>query len=420
MSAAYYDPMFYLCSAEMPFTIRIEVTFKQPVDPDALREAANAAVRRYPYFAVQVVSEGGELVCRPNLRPLAVYPGPEVRPLGSEGVGRHLLAFSYEGSLMCLFASHVIADGAGLFPYIKTLLYEYLARVLPAAPDPAGLPMVDSPFFPDELGNPFPEAKMAAAAPLYLPPKRDFFRLRDGGFVTDAQRTVYRFRVKESEVMAYNQDHDGSPCALVSSLMAKAIWELHPENEKDIVSAVSFNLRPGLGNGHSWRMLCSYLPLRYPARLRDAPPVKLCTCSRGMVTLMSQPENVLVYAQKTRERMEALLQIPGVAAKRAALAPAALRDSTENTFSVSYVGKMGLGSLEQHLDSIYNLTDGSTYQAAFIEISSVGGWFDIAFLQGFSSDVYVRAFLRQLTACGLSYIEGSVTPLGTPAMELPE
>lgn len=420
MQAVYYDPMFYLCSAEMPFTIRIEVTFRTPIDPDALSEAANAAVRRYPYFAVQVVSEDGELHCAPNPRPLIVYPGPEVRPLGSEAVNRHLLAFGYEGKLLCLYASHVITDGAGLFPYIKTMLYEYLSRVCPEKPDPAGLPMVDSPFFPDELGNPFPEAKMAAASPLYLAPQSDFFRLRDGGYVTDSRRTVYRFRVRESEVMAYNLDHDGSPCALFSSLMAKAIWALHPENEKEIVSAVSFNLRPGLGNGYSWRMLCSSIPLRYPARLRDAETVKLCTCSRGMVTLLSQPENVLYYAQQTRERMEALLRLPGVAAKRAALSPAALQDSVENTFSVSYVGKMGLGSLEPHLESIYNLTDGSTYQTAFIEISSVGGWFDVAFLQGFSSDVYYRAFLRELNACGLDYIEEASSPLGTPEIELPE
>lgn len=420
MSAAYYDPMFYLCSAEMPFTIRIEVTFREPVDPAALSEAANAAVRRYPYFAVQVVSEGGELVCKPNPRPLTVCIGSDAPTLGSEAVNRHLLAFGCEGRLLCICTSHVITDGAGFFPYIKTLLYEYLRRVCPVPPDSAGLPMADSPFFPDELGNPFPEAEMAAAKPLCLAPQRDFFRLRDGGYVTDSRRTVYRFRVSESAVMAYNLDHDGSPCALFSALMVKAIRALHPENEKDVVSAVSFNLRPGLGNAHSWRMLCSYIPIRYPRRLWDAPVERLCTCSRGTVTLLSQPENVLYYAQQTRRRMEALLRLPGVAAKKAALAPEALRDSTENTFSVSYVGKMGLGSLEAHLESVYNLTDGSTHQTAFIEISSVGGWFDVAFIQGFSCDVYYRAFLRELRACGLEPIEAASSPLGTPEIALPE
>lgn len=417
--ANYYDPMFYICSEKMPFTIRIKTELDREIDGDALEAATQKAVTRYPYFAVKVIEADGEWLAVPNEQPIRVYRGRKVLPLGGEEVNRHLTAVSYYDSVICFFTSHVITDGCGFFPFIKTVLYYYLCSVCGNELDSANIRLVDEPFYEDELGNPFPEEKMRAAVPFYVRKQREFFRLTDGGLVNDSESTVYRFRVNEAEMMQFNHDNDGSPCALVSSLMTKAIWELHPKEKRDIVSAVSFNLRPGLGNINSYRMLCSAIMLGYPESLRGAEAAKLCTCSRGMVSLQSQPENVLYCAEQRRIRMEKLLSIRGVEEKRRILGAEALRDSVENTFSVSYVGKVGLAALEPHIKSMYNLTDGSTYQTVFIEISAINGWFDIAFIQGFSSDVYYRAFLRQLALNGLGYIEEGSEPLDTPRMELP-
>ncbi len=418
MYVQYYDPMFYICSEKMPFTIRIEVTLKDPVEPEALVYAMHTAIRRYPYFSVQVEERGEELIAVPNDRPITVYPGPEVRPLGGDGVGRHLLAASYEGNTVNFFVSHVITDGGGFFPFLKTALYYYLCRRHRITLDPAGIRLIDVPVYDDEVGNPYPEDRMLTATALYRMPTRPFFRLCDGGHVRDERRTVFRFRVREADMMRFNRDHDGSPCALLSALMTQAIWTVHPEVTDDIVSAVSFNLRPALGNQHSYRMLSSAIFLRYPNRLRGADTAKLCTCSRGMVTLQSQPENVLYYAEQRRRHMESLQPL-SLAEKKEIIGHMALEDALNNTFSVSYVGRVGLGSLEPYLDSIYNLTDGSTWQTVFLEVAAVGGWFHIAFLQGFSSDVYYRALLDQLTRHGLPYEENGCMPIGTPDMILP-
>ena len=65
------------------------------------------------------------------------------------------------------------------------------------------------------------------------------------------------------------------------------------------------------------------------------------------------------------------------------------------------------------------LTDGSTYKTLFIEIASVNGFFDIAFIQGFSTDVYYKAFLDELKNSGIFYKEIRETPLNTPKIKLP-
>lgn len=419
MKARYYDPMFYICSAEMPFTIRIEIDLKAAVAEASLVYAVNKAITRYPYFCMRVEAKEEELLAAANDLPIAVYPGPEVRPLGSPEVNNHLIAVSYEENRINLFVSHVITDGGGFYPFIKTLLYYYLCHRHQTELNPEGIRLAEAPFYEDETANPYPEERMRTAEPFYNLKRKPYFRLTDGGYVNDNIATVYRVRLSEEEVFRFNYDNDGSPCALISSLMAKAIWSLHPDITEDIVSAVSFNLRPGLGNLHNYRLLCSAIRLSYPQKLRDAEIVKLCTCSRGMVTVQSQPENVLYHAAQQKEFLENLIAIPDLARKKEILSQKALADATDNTFSVSYVGKMGLGSLEPYLDAIYNHTDGSTYQTVFLEISAVNGQFDIAFQQGFSSDVYYRAFLRQLELYGLHYLEDGCGLLGTPQIILP-
>ncbi len=420
MKAKYYDPLFYISSEKMPFTIRIEVGLKETVSEQSLKYAVGKAMKRYPYFAVRLTEKDGEYLTEPNEKPVVVYPGPAVYSLGSEKVNNHLLALSYFERKIYFYISHVITDGGGFVPFIKTVLYYYLCDHYQIELEPDGINLADDDFFEDEVCNPYPEGKMEVAEPFCQKKLPEFFRLRDGGYINDHDATVFRFTLKEDEVMRFNYDNDGSPCSLISVLMTKAIWSLHPEEKKDIVSAVSFNLRPGLGNRHNYRMLCSAIMLDYPDEMRNVDITKMCTCSRGMTMLQSQPENVLYYASRQKKRVQELLKVSDIEEKKRLCGEMALKDSTDNTFSVSYVGRISFGSAEPYMKSMYNLTDGSTYETVFIEVAAINGIFHVAFIQGFSSDVYYKSFLKQLKLCGLSYEEGAVTRLNTPGMIFPE
>ena len=416
----YYDPMFYISSEEMPFSIRVEIRMKDPIDPEALAGAVRETMKRYSYFSVQVEREGEDLVLAPNARPVVVYGGEEILPLGSEAVNRHLVAVNYRGSEMNLMISHIITDGGGFYPFMKTLLYYYITKAYGKAIDAKGIYLAEDPMYPDETGNPFPEEDMKGAEPLWQNRNQPFFRLRDGGYVKDTKKTIYRLRINEAQAMQFNFDNDGSPCAMVSALLARAIWAVHPEETRDLVSAVSFNLRPGLRAGRNHHMLSNALQLHYPNRLRDVNVTRLCTCTRGMITLQSQPENVLYYAEQQRKRVqEALERLPDAQSRREWFGRAALEDSVNNTFNVSYVGKFGNPDIESRMETMYAVTDGATWQSVFLEISAISGWFDISFLQGFSSDVYYRAFLEQLEMHGLGYITDETGPMNSPKLILP-
>ena len=419
MNAAYYDPLFYLCSDEMPFTIRIETTFKDEVDPRLLTAAVTKALRRYPYFSIRIVREGGEWLTVPNDLPPVVYPGPEVRDLGSEGVNRHLFALSYEEKKVNFFISHVITDGAGLNPFLKSTFYYYLTARYGVTLDVPDVRLADDPLLPGETDAPYPEERMKNAVLFSRAIDRPFFRLTEGGRVRDERRIVYRVRFREADVFRVNRSADGSPSSLFSSIMYRVIRRLHPDEPRDIVSAVSFNMRPALGCRNTYRMLCSAIRVFFPERLKNADIGTLCTCARGIVSLQSEPSNVLCAMENRRKMLSTLETLPEIADKKAFLAPLALKDATDNTFSVSFVGRLGYGDMEKYIESIYNITDGSTYRTLFMEISSVNGWFDVAFLQGFSSDVYYRGFLEEAEALGIAFVEDGTMEFDTPGIELP-
>lgn len=415
----YYDPMFYLCSDKMPFSIRIEVKLKYEIDGSALEYAVNTAIKRYPYFAVKIIESDGELITEKNELPVKVFKGKLNYPLGSKDVNYHIVAVSYIDNKINFYISHVITDGAGFTPFLKSVLYYYLCKYLKAELIQGDIRLSGDKLLEGEVENPYPEKEMANALPFYTVPQKEYLRLVDCGYITDEVSTSYNFRAKESDIMKFSHENDASPCTLFSSIMAKAIWDVHPNETKDIVSAISFNLRPGLKSLNNYRMLCNAIMVRYPKRLNNIEVRKICTCTRGAVMAQSQPENVLFYAESQRKKLQKLLELPDVKSKSDILSKVALEDSVNNTFSVSYVGRIDYGSLKEHIESVRNYTDGSTYKTIFIEISSFNGWFCISMQQGFSNDVYYKALLKQLKQNNIEFVEEGSVPIDTPTIVLP-
>ena len=415
----YYDPMFYLCSEKMPFGIRVEVMLKYKIDGSVLEYAVNTAIKRYPYFAVKVEKRGGELITVKNDLPIKVFEGSLRHPLGSADVNYHILALSHLDNKIDFYITHVITDGAGFMPFIKSVLYYYLCKYLKTELAPGDIRLADDPLLEGETENPYPEKEMVNALPFCTVPKKEYMRLADGGYVTDNTLISYNFRTRQSDIMKFSHENDASPCTLFSAVMSKAIRQVHPDETKDIVSAISFNMRPGLKAVNNYRMLCNAIMMHYPKQLTEAEISKICTCTRGAVMLQSQPENVLYYAEQKKKMLEKILSLPDIKSKRDTLSNIALADSVDNTFSVSYVGRIDYGCLSEHIESIRNFTDGSTYQTLFLEISSFNGWFYITMLQGFSGDVYYKALLHQLDENGIEYIEEGTVPLNTPTIVFP-
>ncbi|MBQ2241761.1 MAG: hypothetical protein II319_06460 [Clostridia bacterium] len=97
-----------------------------PVDYELLARSVEKAMVRYPYFCVYPEREGETLVLRYNKRPLPVFPDDRTVTLGSEDSRGHLISFGCKDKTIFIDASHYLADGMGVDPLLKSLLYIYV------------------------------------------------------------------------------------------------------------------------------------------------------------------------------------------------------------------------------------------------------------------------------------------------------
>ena len=90
--------LLYEYMKKVSFTVRILVRVKEKVDAKLLKEAAQKAISRLPYFAVKIrVDKGSNFVLEHNDAPIPVLPEKEERlMLGSEAVSGHLFAITYK------------------------------------------------------------------------------------------------------------------------------------------------------------------------------------------------------------------------------------------------------------------------------------------------------------------------------------
>ena len=208
-----------------------------------------------------------------------------------------MLAFTYRENVFNLHISHIITDGGGVYPFLRTLLYYYLTEKYGENFSADGINLTDDEITSEETGNPYSEQEMKEVKPFYIPDKGKYFRLSDEKYAKEFSEKVFFIKVKQKDFIRVNKRNDGSPCILGAVLAAKAIWNVHPSIKDNIVCDVSCNLRSSMGNNKNYRLLSSSFPVIYSADIKDRDISSLCTYSRGMTFLNMQPENVWYYCE---------------------------------------------------------------------------------------------------------------------------
>ena len=119
------NPLLYAVADDFYSSFKLTVTMRDAVDHAVLSRAVEAAMTRYPYFKVTPVREGESIMLEHNPRPVPVFADGRCAVLGGDECGGHLLYFGCEGKRIFLNVSHFIADGMGIDPLLKTVLYLY-------------------------------------------------------------------------------------------------------------------------------------------------------------------------------------------------------------------------------------------------------------------------------------------------------
>ena len=407
----------------MPYntSVRIMVELTEEVDGDILDVAANTAIKRYPYFSVQIEGKDGKFVLAHNSRPIAVLKTQTPTPaLGSEEVNGHLTSIDYAGNTIYFNMSHSIAGAAGILPWVKSVLYQYLCKKYDVDLNPAGINLPDSDFLPGELDFPMPEDLPDVEPMGNSNPPMGYFPAEDyAAAFQNPDRSgdgYYCIQMKQSELMQYVRSNDGSPATIIAALMFKAMAPLFPAEESLITCGVACNFRDSVNCPNTYRDLSRPLHIQYKRSYLDFPVEKLGTITRGMIMLQSMPENSICETKEIIKYHEQIDTLGSIEEKQKfCLTEGRFTKGCKDTYNVSYVGTTDFGDMQQYIKAIYTIAFGHL----LVEINSMGDMFFLTFHQIIDDDKYINAFLKVMDEVGLSYTISEYRQKNIAALQLP-
>lgn len=392
----FYEPMLYLSTPEHPNTMCVIARLKEPIDGDILQSVVQELSVRFPYFYVKAVAKDNDVYPEHNPLPMTVRNTWDPIAFNSAQSNYHLAAWKYEGTRVALEISHSLTDGAGVFPYVKSVLYLYLTRKTGEALDPEGIRLPKEAIPESETGNPFAALDIdGAKEPLYIKPTvEDFLRIKAEGDLTPQ---VHYVKLKESQLIEYCRDFDGSPNAMIAVMFARAARKYDPDNEKTVSVSVAIDHKAMLGSYDNYRLFANVIELDFPKSRSLNDLMKSCTMARGQMMLQAQPENSL-WAMKQRKLTYAKLgQLP-LEIKLGAIAKTA--GMPRWTFSVSYVNSRSFGSLDPYIEGLSVVAEPGVFDIG-CEISCINHHFFLTIIQSFTADRFVELFLRELSSVGI-------------------
>ena len=425
MSRKLYSELrtIYETASDKPNTFRQTIKLGDLVDGEILRKAVARTMERYPYFRVRLVMEGDIPVFEENPSPVPVIHTNHQTVLGSEQTSGHLLCFCYWKNRLHIDAYHGLTDGGGIAPLLKTLLYYYCSEFYEVSLSRDDIRLsgdvIPQAEWDDPAAIPVDQRKRGLIKKWNFPA----FQLADAGIANlTADGIVLNMRIPERAFMEFNISNDGSPATIVSLLLARTIKALHPDASLPVVIAMCVNQRRALRAPKAHQSLVGDVRLPFTDRMRKLPFHAQVTCFRGMVLLQSDNDMVLDDIRDYQSLM-AHLKTMDSSHERKVYCTARMEELSRCvTASVSYVGKADLGDAERFIlenNVMPSTALPSVYTPLTIELSAIGGYFFLNFIQMFHEEDYFSMFVRQFRKNNIEYDVLNVTEARFPLVELP-
>ncbi|MBQ6360293.1 MAG: hypothetical protein IJJ25_04010 [Lachnospiraceae bacterium] len=376
--------LFYAVREDLWNTIRLEIKLTEPVEAAALEQAAALTASRFPYFAVKLVRDGEHFILEQNDAPFVITH--DIRPvrLNSAQSGQHLISFAWEGDLLFIDTTHFMMDGQSMFPFLQTLLYCYLKILHPEAVfDESRIALPGSEIPAEELDDdPYPDSPVPVEPFPVRKRPGEILKLAGQPKEYDNMKhwTSFILRVRQRELMNYVSGVDGSPASFAASMMCRAMQELYPENSLPIVCGMQHQFRGALGKLRSHLCHVNIVPIVYPDSLRTAPIDRLNTIGRGTLILQADDEHDLLTVN-AHIRNEQAVRDMTLSEKQDYMRRVLLDGIGNNTFEVSYTGRVNWAGLDRYISYVAPCLDLTLSGGVSVEIFSCADDFMINIMQ---------------------------------------
>ena len=389
------NPLLYGANKDFFSTFRLAIRMKDTVDYDLLSRSVEKTMVRYPYFCVFPKREEENIVLHYNNHPLPVFSDDRTVTLGSAESGGHLISFGCKDNTIFIDCSHYIADGMGVDPLMKSLLYCYVSEQYGTEGlESERIRMPNSAIGDGEYAYPFPDGTMKTEK-VYILPKtpEEVYGLDPLAFDKEGLY-AYHLRVPQKAMMEKASSSDGSPVSFLSVLLYRALHRLDSDIDKPVVAHVQHQYRAVLRAPMSHHSLVNYIPATMLPRLSKWDVEKQNTVVRGQVILKGGKEADIASINRL---IEAFPSEASFADKKGAMARYAGESILGKTFGISYVGKMDWCGLERYVDDLHAyIGEKHTENMLLIEVMTVGADFSLTFMQSGRGEKYLNAFMEEI------------------------
>ena len=328
-------------------------------------------------------------------------------PASVENIGEDAFTCNYLESISVADGNtHFITDGNGSFPFIRTLVYLYLHALHPGEifnTDSIALPGSEIPA-EEEEDDPYPSALLPEEPIVTAKLPEKILRLDDlyNARGDRAGHTSFRLSIKQKELMNYISMVDGSPATFIASVMYKAIVQLHPDSHLPVVCGMQHQFRKALRKPYSHMCHVNIVPMILPERLRDKDIETINTMLRGMLILRASDENDILTINE-HIRNELRIKDMTLEEKHRCMRNVLLDGIGENTFEVSYTGRVPWCGTDKYIENVSPYLDIALSGGLSIEIFSVRDRFDINIMQSTTDTRYFDRFCKLLTSYSIGY-----------------
>lgn len=416
--------LLYEYMNKLPFTVRIKVQLDSPVDAEKLSEAAQEAITRFPYFSVRIgLDEGQNYTLEHNPRPIAVLPEKDERlTLGSEKVNGHLFAITFKDDCVWFNYSHSPCGATGGLFWVKTTLYQYMLKKYGELTPPEDIKLPGTPVTEGELA--FPDADS-------LPKDEPITRYTGGDSNLALPRVLkyllnpfakncyyYQIEIPTKEFMDYAARIDGSPNTILAAMMFKVGTRLFKEKKDTHHSVrIAADYRGDIGADLSYRDFVRFIHIRYEWSMKDESIEKLNMRARGAIISQNQSELSCERFIKLQNVHDQIDSQPDLKTKKSFAAQnSTFRSDPRDNSTISYVGQIDWGGMEDHIKNVFTITDGDL----MLEINALKDHFCITFQLYGKNRLPLELFCDILDKEGISC---KISPRYTrhmPAIEFPE
>ncbi len=403
----YNTRLLYLMKFFGALTMRYRFRMKDPVNPEALNNAMQKTMKRYPYLAKKIVVRNGAFMLEENELPVPVLKTRTPMPaFGSKELNYHLICADYEGNDICFTILHNLGGGRGLFRWTFSVLYQYIWELTGKDPMIEGIRRPDQPPEPgEELIQPFltlpditpvwegfpPEVKPIPQSKVEEMLKED---KPEGAYVT-------ALFLDEEKVMERVKAIGASPSVWFAILYFKALLRCIPEVPEYTDLGITCDVSDQYGFAESMSLITKFMHLIIKKEEAGQDIETLCKKGRAELKSQRDPGATNELFKKERETLIRMEECPTLNEKaKYYLEHSLIADMTPSTL-VSYVGQYEIPGMDRYIEQTmvkgFNATNG-------IVITAQNGRFVPELAHKYKDAKIIRAFEEELAAEGIEVL----------------